>query len=255
MSAPALSSMFKKKMGHNASLVAFDLETGDIRWQAGWRVTSYASPVLAELDGEKIVLQINQDYLTAHALEDGHVLWEHPWPGRSDADANVSQPIPLGDGRLFLCKGYGVGASLLELNPTAEELPVTPLWSPAVKPVMKTKFSNVVIHENHVFGLDGGILQCIELETGKSKWKKRRRPKFGHGQLLLVGDKLLIVTEQGEVVLAEASSDKYRELAKLQALDSDLVCWNNLALSNDLMLVRNAEEVAAYRLPLSQEAE
>jgi outer membrane protein assembly factor BamB len=114
---------------------------------------------------------------------------------------------------------------------------------------MRTKMSNVVVRDGHVYGLSEGLLQCIELDTGKSRWKKRRSPEFGHGQIMLVGDVILAVTEKsGEVVLVEASPRKYRELASLPALEG--VTWNNPALSGPYLLVRNAEQAACLELPL-----
>mgnify|MGYP001975519773 CR=1 FL=1 len=83
---------------------------------------------------------------------------------------------------------------------------------------MKTKMCNVVIRDGYVYGLDDINLQCIELATGKKRWKKRRTPKFGHGQIMLIGDVILLLTEHGEVVLVEPSPEKYQELASFQAL-------------------------------------
>ena len=125
-----------------------------------------------------------------------------------------------------------------------------PLWSPAVKPVMKTKMGNVLIRDGYVYGLDGVTLECLELKTGKRQWKHRRRPPFGHGQIVLVGDVILILTEQGQVVLAEASPERYREFASMRVFDKEQITWNNPALSGPYLLVRNSEEVACYRLPL-----
>ncbi len=126
----------------------------------------------------------------------------------------------------------------------------TPVWSPSPKPVMKTKFGNVLIRNGFVYGLDGVALECVELETGNKRWKKRRRPPFGHGQILLVGKTILILTEQGEVVLVEVTPEKYHELASMQVFDTEQITWNNPALAGDLLLIRNAKEAACYRLPL-----
>ncbi len=231
------------------SLVAYDLETGDVVWHAGNAQSSYASPVLATLAGERQILSVNQDVLTAHRPTDGQILWEHPWPGDSGSSASNSQPVPLPGDRVFLSKGYGIGASLLQINQDEQgHWSARPLWQPAVKTVMKTKLSNVVIRDGFVYGLDDELLSCIELKTGKRRWKKRRGPKIGYGQVMLVGKVLLVLSEQGELVLVEASPKKYRELASRQMLEG--VTWNNPALAGKYLLVRNAEEAACYELPL-----
>jgi outer membrane protein assembly factor BamB len=235
----------------NFSLIAFELETGDVRWNAGNRRASYASPIVATLDRERQIICVNERYLTAHRLRDGKVLWEHQWPNATDSTASATQPIPVDGGHLFISKGYSVGSSLLEVSRSkAGDWQINPLWQPAVLRVMKTKFNNPVVRDGYVYGLDDVLLQCIELETGRVMWKKRRTPPFGYGQLLLVGDAILILSEFGELALVEASPDGYRELASLQALDAGNITWNTPAFAPPYLLVRNAREAACYKLPL-----
>jgi outer membrane protein assembly factor BamB len=235
------------------SLIAYDIDSGKVIWSAGNRRSSYATPVQAKLAGVSQLLVVNEDFLTAHRVTDGQVLWEHPWLGNSDSNASCSQPVPVGDDQIFLSKGYGIGATLLQIQTDTEgTFRVKTLWSPAVKPVMKTKMGNVLVRDGYVYGLDGVTLECLELESGKKQWKRRRRPPFGHGQIMLVGDVLLILTEQGQLVLADASPDRYQELASLRVFDKDQITWNNPALSGPYLLLRNSVEVACYRLPLDK---
>ena len=84
---------------------------------------------------------------------------------------------------------------------------------------MKTKMCNVVVRDGFVYGLDDVLLECIELETGAVQWKKRRHPEFGHGQIMLIGNTILVLSETGELALVEADPHEYRELASMQALD------------------------------------
>jgi outer membrane protein assembly factor BamB len=231
----------------DASLVAYEIATGKVAWSAGTRRSSYASPVLATLGGVRQIVSVNEDYVTAHDAGDGHVLWEHRWDGNSDSNASCSQPVPVDDHRIFLSKGYGVGAALLDLKKDeAGKWTATPIWENSA--VMRTKLSNVVVHDSYVYGLSDGLLQCIELDTGKSRWKKRRTPNFGHGQIMLAGDLILVLSESGELILTAASPKEYRELASLPALEG--VTWNNPALSGNRLLVRNAEQSACLELPL-----
>jgi outer membrane protein assembly factor BamB len=144
---------------------------------------------------------------------------------------------------MLLSKGYGAGAALWRLTAGQDGTITTQeLWAnPAV---LKTKFANHVIHQGFVYALSDGILECIEFESGKKQWKKGR---YGHGQILLVGDVLLVQAESGDVLLVEATPDKFHEIADFSAIDGKT--WNNLCLYGDLLLVRNAEEAACYRLP------
>lgn len=236
---------------YDSSLVAFDIDTGKVRWQAGARQASYASPILAELAGERQIVVVNEGFVTAHRADDGKVLWEHPWSHANDHNASCSQPVPLSDDRLFLSKGYGIGSSLLAIRRDASDrLVATPLWKPPIKNVMKTKLCNVVLRDGHVYGLDDVMLSCVDVETGAVKWKKRRDPAFGHGQIVLVGDVILVLSETGELALVEATPTRYHELASLQALDDANVTWNNPAFAPPYLLIRNAREAACYRLPV-----
>ncbi len=239
---------------YDSSLVAFDVQTGEVRWTAGKRAAAYASPVLADLAGERQIIVVNESWVTSHRASDGKVLWERPWEHENDNSASCPQPIPLDGDRLFLSKGYGVGASLLAIRRDADgKINSEPLWSPPIKKVMKTKFSNVVMREGFVYGLDDVLLECIELETGKIQWKKRRNPEFGHGQIMLMGDTILVLSETGELALVEATPEEYRELASMQVLDDAHVTWNNPAFSSPYLLVRNAREAACYELPLKKQ--
>jgi len=235
---------------YDSSLVAFDIDTGDVRWTVGRRPASYATPVLAELAGERQIMVVNESWVTSHRASDGKILWEHVWSRENDCDASCSQPVPVGGDRVFLSKGYGVGSSLLAIRCDANgDFTAEPLWNPPIKRVMKTKFCNIVLRDGYVYGLDDVLLSCIELDTGKVKWKKRRSPSFGHGQIMLIGDVILVLSETGELALVELSPDRYRELASIQVLDEANVTWNNPAFAPPYLLVRNAREAACYRLP------
>lgn len=235
----------------DSSLVAFDINTGRVAWHAGTRRASYASPVLATLSGERQIVVVNEKWVTSHRATDGVVLWEHPWANENDDTATCPQPVPVGNDRLFLSKGYGVGCSLILVKrDEAGKFSAQPLWEPAIKKVMKNKFSNSVLRDGFVYGLDDVLLECIELESGNVKWKKRRTPVFGHGQLMLIGDTIVVLSETGELVLVEAKPSEYRELAHIQALDDANVTWNSLAFAAPYLLVRNAREAVCYRLPL-----
>lgn len=228
------------------SLVAYDQQTGDVAWSAGVRQSSYATPTVMTLAGKRQIVCVNEGSVTAHDAQGGEVLWEHPWPNDSGSNAAASQALPAGQDRVWLSMGYGVGAQLVQVSEEQGSWRTELLWK---RPVLKTKLTNVVLRDGYAYGIsDGRFFQCVEVDTGKIAWRQRRTPRFGHGQILLVGDHILILCESGEVVLIRATPEAYEQLGAFAAIEG--VTWNNPALSGNRLLVRNAEEAACFALPV-----
>ena len=227
-----------------ATLAAFDKVTGELIWAAGDAINSYSSPVVATIAGVEQIIFVAQDIVLSFKATSGEQLWSWKWPGKSGSNANVSQPHAIDHDRVFISKGYGHGCELLQITISDDKWQVESVW---YKPTyLKTKFSNVVIHNGLAFGLDDMILECIDVETGTKKWKKGR---YGFGQVLGVGDLLLVQAEDGRIVLVEATN-KYKELAQFDALQGKT--WNNPAIYGRYLLVRNAQEAACYEMPLAE---
>ncbi len=112
---------------------------------------------------------------------------------------------------------------------------------------MKTKFTTAVLYGDYVYGLDDGIMQCVDVKTGQQKWKGGR---YGHGQILLVDDLIIVQTEPGPVVLIEANPKKLVEHGKVPALTGKT--WNCPALAGKHLLVRNDAEAACYEVDLAK---
>jgi outer membrane protein assembly factor BamB len=226
--------------GTKLALIAVDLIDGSTRWTGGNYQAAYSSPMLAVLGGIEQILIVNEDFVSAHDPSNGNVLWDHPWPGKSSMDANVSQPALVDDSHLFLSKGYGHGSELIEVRREQDEWVVQSVWH---EKVMKTKFSNVALSDGHAYGLDDGILSCVDVWTGERKWKQGR---YGYGQILMVENLLLVLSERGELALVEATPTRFHELGRIHALDGQT--WNTLCLVGDRLLLRNAEMAACYQL-------
>jgi outer membrane protein assembly factor BamB len=228
--------------GH--SLVAYDRRTGEPAWSGGDDRAAYSSPVLARLAGSTQIVVLSAQHLLGHAVDDGRVLWSTDWPAATE---KVSQPVVLTEDRLFLSTGYGVGGKLLRLRADrAGALVVDPVWESSG---LKAKMTNVVQRDRFLYGLDDGILACLDSATGERRWKGGR---YGHGQILLVDDLLLVQAEDGDVVLVEATPHEHRELARLAALRDKT--WNHPALAGPWLIVRNDREAACYELPLADGA-
>jgi outer membrane protein assembly factor BamB len=236
--------------GKAKNLVAFDRETGQLVWEAENKLPNgtadqiaYASPSFRTLAGRRQLLIVNESTVSGHDPTTGKSLWSHPWPGKSNGDASVSQAVPIEPNRVLLSKGYSGGAELIELSAGAgDELTVTSVWKNSR--VLQTKFSNVVLYDGHAFALSEGIFECATLESGRRIWKKGR---YGHGQILGVGNLLLVMSEEGELHLLQLNPRKLVELGSIPALSGKT--WNTLCLYGKRLLVRNAEEAACFELP------
>ena len=226
------------------SLVAYDATTGEPRWSGGDAGAAYASPLVATLAGVRQIVVFNLQGLSGHDARTGEVLWANRWPDRPE---KVSQPVVLGDDRLFASMGYGVGGRLLQIVRRADGgLDANVLWETRR---LKAKFTQVVEHEGFLYGLDEGVLVCLDLADGERRWKKGR---YGHGQVLLVDDLLLLVAEDGDLVLIDPNPEGLTELARFAALKGKT--WATPALAGDLLIVRSETEAACYRLPTEKGA-
>lgn len=221
------------------SLVAYRADTGAFLWGGGNSPAGYASPVLTTLAGRAQLLLHHGIGVAGHDPDTGTLLWEFYQP----KGPNVADPVVVATNRVVISTGYGVGARLLELGPgTNTAFAATERWR---SPRLKSKFANFVFRDGFLYGLDEGVLACVDAQTGTQQWKEGR---YGHGQLLCVGDLLLVTAENGEVALGEPRPEAYRELTRFRALAAKT--WNPPALAGDLLLVRNDVEAACYRLPV-----
>ncbi len=225
----------------SGNLIAYDSATGKPRWQGPTRGGGYSSPHLVTINGVAQVLLLSGGGAVSLAPTDGAQLWEHSW----ESGASIVQPVQLAGGDLLIsaCDAMGgVGMRRLTVAPDVAKWTVTERWtSRGLKPY----YNDYVIHKGHAYGFDGSILGCVDLADGQRKWKGGR---YGHGQLIALPeqDLLLVLSEEGDLALVSAASDQFTELAKFKAIEGKT--WNHPVLVNDTLLVRNGEEMAAFRL-------
>ncbi|MEM1249437.1 MAG: PQQ-binding-like beta-propeller repeat protein [Acidobacteriota bacterium] len=232
--------------GPIASVAAYSRADGELYWSGGTQLFNMASPQWLDLGGVEQIAMVNEGSINGYDMESGRELWGLEWPGRTSGDSSVSQARAVGDDRLFVSKGYGHGAALYEMRLNREDgtFAPEPVWQSSR--VLRTKFTNVVFRGDQIYGLSEGVLECVDLATGERVWKHGR---YGHGQILLVDDVLVVLTEEGEVVFVEATPERRDNvLGRFQAIEGQT--WNTFAIAGDRLLVRNAQEAAAFRLPL-----
>jgi len=220
------------------SVAAYDRRTGKPLWTALDDKTAYASPMQVTIGGVRQLAIVTAGRLVGLSLDRRDVLWEFPWS--TDHDASAAQPVVIGENRIFYSSGYGTGAVVLELTKTGDKFSVREIWRNIR---MKNRQSTSILQDGFIYGLDEGILACVDVATGDLKWKGGR---YGHGQMLLADGHLVIITEDGELVLVAATPEKLREVARVPALDGET--WNVPAFAEGILLVRNTKEMAAFDL-------
>jgi outer membrane protein assembly factor BamB len=227
----------------NSSVIAYRRDSGEKAWATEGRQGSYSSPHLATLAGERQVLIFDGPGVVALRPATGERLWHVDWV--NGPEVNAAQPLVVDETSVLIGSGYGKGAILVGLQPQPEKfgpplLTTSERWQSTQ---FKLKFNGAVRRGDDAYGLDEGMLTGLNLKTGKRLWKQGR---YGYGQLLLVEDKLLILSEEGDVVLVPATPETPRELARFHAIDGKT--WNHPALSRGRLLVRNSDEAACFDL-------
>lgn len=211
--------------GSGSSSAALDKNTGKIAWKSGDDKAGYSSPVLFDFRGKPAVAFFKGEALVAQALSDGAELWRHPW--ETSHAVNAAMPTVRGD-KIFICSGYDQGAAVLDFSSGKPEVG----WQ---NDKMRNHFSSCLFHEGHMYGIDdGGKLKCLEFDTGAVKWEKGR---FGKGALILGGDRLIVLAEDGDLVIAAAKPEAYEEISRAKVLPKR--CWVSPALASGLLYVKN----------------
>ena len=218
------------------SVVAYNKMTGAPVWKVLNDVQAYVSPMLVELAGRRQIVVVSSTRVVGLTPEKGELLWEYAWD--TDMGINVSMPILVDRNRFFISSGYGKGAALVEVKGSGNSFTASTIWE---KKNMKNKFNTSVIHNGYIYGLDEGIMVCLDVNTVERKWKEGR---FGYGQIILTNGHLIVTSDQGEVALLKATPDKYTEVARFSAVQGQT--WNYPAIAGGRLLVRNSNEMAAY---------
>jgi outer membrane protein assembly factor BamB len=227
-----------------AKLAAYDSASGNPRWFSPEAGFSYSSPHRLVIDGVPQIVLLGGGAATSFAPSSGQVLWRHEWPGGA-----IVQPAVMADGNVLintLAVTGGQAIRRLAVTHTSNGWTVDERWtSTGLKPY----FNDFVVHNGHALGFDGSILSCIDLADGSRKWKGGR---YGGGQLVLLADQdlLLVLSDEGELALVSATPAEFKELARFKAIEGKT--WNHPVLVRDTLLVRNGEEMAAFRLSMAQ---
>jgi outer membrane protein assembly factor BamB len=216
----------------DAGIVAFNADTGAVLWTATNHEASYSSPVGATLGGKRRVLFFTRQGLVGLDPAGGAVLFQKPWRSRSQASVNAATPLVIGD-LVFVSASYETGAALLRVQNDR----LSEVWSS--DDVMSNHYATSVYRDGFLYGFHGRqefnpSFRAVALATGKVQWGVDR---FHAGTVTLAGDKLLILRETGELLLAPAAPDAFRPIAHAQILPPTVRSYP--ALADGFLYARN----------------
>jgi outer membrane protein assembly factor BamB len=220
------------------TMAAYDLASGQPRWMGPNGGGGYSSPHLITIQGVPQILLLSATGATSVAAADGKTLWQHPL----SSGARIVQPGLTAEGDILLHDGEGNAMRRIAVANGPGGWTVAERWEAFG---LNPYFSDFVVHKGHVYGFSGSSIACADLKDGERKWKGG---SYGQGQLVLLPDQdlLLVLSEEGELALVGATTDQFKELARFPAIHGKT--WNHPVVAGNVLLVRNGEEMVAFRL-------
>jgi outer membrane protein assembly factor BamB len=227
--------------GAGAGLVALDKDTGRLLWKATGQGASYASPILASFGGKPHLLAFTRAGLVGADPATGEIYFEFPWRARSNASVNAATPLVIDD-LIFLSASYGTGAVLLRVKGAQLEK----LWSG--EDSLTNHYSTSVYHDGHLYGYHGRqehgqSFRAIELRTGKLRWSEER---FGAGTVTRAGNRLLLMRENGELLMIRATPERFEVISRAQILPGTVRAYP--ALADGLFYARSEKTLVCVKL-------
>jgi len=218
-------------------LAAYEITTGQPRWFGPNAGAGYSSPQLITIDGVKQVVLLSDTGLTSLAPADGKLLWKYIWP----MDGRILQPALTEDGDILVNGGFQDGTRRITVVHGQGGWNIKVRWTSTG---LRPSFNDLVVDRGHAYGFNGRSLACIDISDGKLNWNHGR---YG-GQVILLADQrlILVLTEKGELALVAATPERFTELARIPAIRGKT--WNHPVMAGDILVVRNSEEMVAYRL-------
>lgn len=225
------------------AVAAYDRKTGKRVWANGANRAGYASPYPVTLDSVPQILLLDAVELASYDPETGRILWQFPFA--NNQGINVAQPFVVADRSVVVSVGYGTGSVRFDVAQKNGEWTTTERWRLANQ--FKLKFNDGVFRNGFVYGLDEGILACLDVETGQRRWRQGR---YRYGEIVLVAgdapadDRLVVISETGDLVLVQPSPEKGVELGRFKAIRG--TCWNHPVIHRGRIYVRSEEEMACF---------
>ncbi len=220
------------------AVMAFNKKSGAFLWKSHSDDPGYSSPIAVTIGGVRQIVVFSGTQVFAVSPTDGKLFWSYPW--KTGGQVNAAVPLLVPPDKIFISSSYDQGAALLKVNVIKGKPAVEQVWK---SKVMMNHFNSSVFKDGYLYGFDNSFLKCVEAVTGKEKWVKSG---LGKGSLLLADGRLIILSEQGLLVLADASPVKFQQTASAQILQGR--CLTEPALCGGKLFLRNQKEMVSVSL-------
>jgi outer membrane protein assembly factor BamB len=228
-----------------AGIVAFSQTMGKVLWKTSDDEASYSSPTAATIDGIRYALFFTRAGLAALDPATGKIQFQYPWRSPMEASVNSATPLVIND-LIFLSASYDTGAILLRVTNNT----VAKVWS--ADHLLSNHYATSVYKDGFLYGMDGRAdpgmmprpsLRCVEMLTGKLRWSE---DNLGAATVTLAGNDLLILTEKGELIRAEASPTAFKSKARAQIMPFQVRAYP--ALANGYLFARSKDKLVCVDL-------
>jgi outer membrane protein assembly factor BamB len=230
--------------GPGAAFLAFDKANGALKWKSENDTITHATPTAATIHGVRQIIFFAKEGLAAVTPKDGKVLWRQPYPF---SVSTAASPIVFQD-IVYCSAGYGVGSGAYKIEKKGNAWSAKEIWRKEGNDVAN-HWSTPVCKDGYLYGMfqfknyGDGPVKCVDIRTGEIKWSKEG---FGPGNVIMSGDRVLALSDKGELVLFSASPDGYKELARADVLSGK--CWSTPTLAGERIFARSTTEAGAFEV-------
>ena len=225
--------------GAGQSILAIDPKDGNVVWKAFDETMTHATPVAATIANQRQVIFFTQSGLLSVEPKTGKELWRYAFDFKISTAAS---PIVWKD-IVYCSAGYGVGAGAVKVSNTGGKWEIKELYRARGNKPLANHWSTPVVKDGHLYGMfqfkeyGNGPVKCVDIATGEVKWEKEG---FGPGHVILAGDQVLALSDEGHLVLIAADPKGYKEIARADVLEGK--CWTTPVLSNGRIYARSTQE-------------
>lgn len=226
----------------NGAIIAYNIATGDPKWQWAEEGPEYASPSLLTVDGTKQIVTLTDQNVVGLNVSDGKLLWKIPFPPVQRA---YNAATPIIDGQTVIYTGAGRGTFAVKIEKQGDEYTAKEIWSNAE---IGVQFNTPVHKDGHLYGLTNrGNFFCINSQTGETAWlDPTQTDRGGFTSIVDVGPVLLALPSGTGLIVLKPNAKEYTELARISVSDTPI--YAHPVIIGNRIFIKDAEILTLWML-------